>query len=169
MCLTATDKATRSLKREMKAKGGKIVVYKMVRVSKNQFGLFIRSQYQKTEIIQGWNVSDRVKSPAHFGSRNLDINRASDVISNSDFYSFYNGNGKVRSATISKGIHVYLNETEAKKTFPFYDNIGYKLVKFEARIDDLVAAGTFSTRKSAVFNKVFLTKKEYNSLNKKGR
>jgi hypothetical protein len=152
MCLNADRNATETLRRRMRKNGRKITVWKEVR---KRGGVFV-TPYRGVVVKPGWMISNRTMSKLHFRSQLSAwyLNNNNNLNPNNDEYD----SGKM-IILVNLGIHVY---TDKKEAYNITKNRGENIISCTAYIDDLVGAGVFTFEKSAVFNKIFISKKNYN-------
>ena len=158
MCLTATAKETKNLRRRLK-RNGFVWMYKIVRriwdFDKEKYVL--KTPYMNKEIKTGWFVSNRKEEKVDFASPPVETSPL-----NGDIYDFeyVKANKKRKIVDIDKGIHIFTNEKAAK----IQAMSSSKIIKVKCYEKDFVAAGTFDLDgDSAVFMKVFVPKDEYDN------
>lgn len=177
MCLSATRHFSENTRKRICRNGGKITVYKVVKLKKNNYKYSLYTPYYGNEVSKGWLVSDRKPEKISFRAnvkKNPDFERCGYFSSekNSDTYGL-----REDGVYIDKGIHVFLTEDVAKSEAACFnklyslshkDDIYYCYIACEGHLEDFVAAGEFKTpRDSAVFMKIFVPTKEYNKVMKK--
>lgn len=140
MCLSAGKNETAKLKGEIIENGGTIKVYKVYRIQ--------HAENVLTSPIFGECTGSQISKPGVITS-----SRPTTKVSwRKDYYT-----PKLFGATISRGIHVFLNRNGAKN----YCSNGCVIVRLEVNAKDLVAAGTTGEKNVAVFRKVTLSQTEW--------